>query len=135
MLNNHALFPERLPTLIESAAKGNLEAQHELAAFYATDDLSGFKNEVEAVKWYTRAAERGHAQSQYDLGFMLALGEGTGKDVAKGLWWMEQAVANGYDYAARLLSDVYEENLFDVAPDLDKAAHWNEQAGEYKDKA
>lgn len=134
MLNNHALFLDRLPLLINDAEKGNLEAQHDLGAFYATDDLSGFKNEAEAVKWYTSAAERGHAQSQYDLGFMLVLGEGTEKDVAKGLWWMEQAVANGWEYAALLLSDVYGKGLFGVEPDLDKAAYWNEQAGEFKDK-
>jgi hypothetical protein len=107
MLNNHEKEMARLPSLIEAAERGDLDAQHDLAAFYATDELSGLKNEAEAVKWYTRAAEREHALSQYDLGFMLLLGEGTEKDVAKGLWWMEQAVANGWEYAARLLSDVY----------------------------
>ena len=134
MLDGQKLFLKELPSLIESAEKGNLDAQHELGAFYATDDFAGLKNEEEAVKWYTRAAEGGDALSQYDLGFMLVLGEGTEKDVAKGLWWMEQAVANGDEYAALLLADVYEKGLFGVEPDLDKAAYWNEQAGEYKDK-
>jgi len=134
MLDGQKLFLEKLPSLIKSAEEGNLDAQHELGAFYATDDFAGLKDEAEAVKWYTRAAEGGDALSQYDLGFMLVLGEGTEKDVAKGLWWMEQAVANGWEYAALLLSDVYGKGLFGVEPDSDKAAYWNEQAGEFKDK-
>ncbi len=134
MLKNHARIISELPSLIETAERGSLEAQHRLAAFYATDDLSGLKDEVKAVGWYTRAAEQGHAESQYDLGFMLILGEGTEKDVAKGLWWMEQAVANGNDYAARVLSDMYGKGLYGVELDGKRAAQWNEKAGEYKDR-
>jgi TPR repeat protein len=54
--------------------------------------------------------------------------------VAKGLWWMEQSVVNGCEYAARLLSDVYTKGLFDVEPNPEKAAYWNERAGKYKDR-
>ncbi len=134
MLKNHARIISELPSLIETAERGNLEAQHGLAAFYATEDLSELKDEAEAVRWYTKAAEQGHAESQYDLGFMLILGEGTEKDVAKGLWWMEQAVANGSHYAARVLSDMYGKGLYGVEPDAKRAAQWNEKAGEYKDR-
>ncbi|MCA1568212.1 MAG: hypothetical protein LC803_21720 [Acidobacteria bacterium] len=109
-MDKNQIFLSTLPNLIESAEAGDLSAQHNLAAFYAADDFAGQKNE--AVRWYTHAAERGHPLSQYDLGFMLCLGEGAGKEVAKGLWWMEQAVANGEPYAARLLSDVYAEGMF-----------------------
>jgi TPR repeat protein len=65
---------------------------------------------------------------------MLLLGEGGEKDVAKGLWWLEQAVANGWEYAATLLSDVYREGLFGVSPNAETAAFWNERAGEFKDR-
>ena len=120
--------------LIASAEKGNLNAQHDVGACYATGDWDGPKDEVAAVKWYMKAAESGHALSQYDLGFMLCLGEGTEKDVAKGLWWIEQAVGNGEAYAARLLSDVYAKEMFGVEPDPERAAYWNEMAGKYKDR-
>ncbi len=132
ILNNHAQELARLPKLMRAAERGNLEAQHDLGAFYATDELSGLKSEAEAVKWYSRDAEQGHGLSQYDLGFMLLLGEGTEKDIAKGLWWMEQAVANGWEYAAKVLSDIYREGLFDVEPNLKRAAYWNERAGSFK---
>jgi TPR repeat protein len=134
MLNNHALELARLPKLKDAAERGDLDAQHGLGAFYATDELLGLKDEAEAVKWYTKAAEQGHALSQYDLGFMLLLGEGIDKDVAKGLWWMEQAVANGWEDAARLLSDVYTRGLFDVEANSDKATYWNKRAGKFKDR-
>ena len=132
MLINHEQEMAHLPRLIEAAERGDLDAQHDLAAFYATDELSGLKNEAEAVRWYARAAQRRHALSQYDLGFMLLLGEGTEKDVMKGLWWMEQAVANGCEYAAKVLSDVYGKGLYGVAKDAEASAYWEERAGGFK---
>jgi hypothetical protein len=111
-----------------AAARGSLSAQHDLAAFHATDDTLGVKDEAEAVKWYTRAAESGHGPSQYDLGFMLLLGEGTEKDVAGGLRWMRKAAANGSTDAARLLSDIYERGLFGVEVSPSKATYWGRRA-------
>ncbi len=43
MLDGQKLFLKQLPSLIESAEKGNLNAQHTLGAFYATDDFAGLK--------------------------------------------------------------------------------------------
>jgi TPR repeat protein len=71
--------------------------------------------------------------SQYDLAFMLLLGEGTEKDVDKGVWWMEQAVKNGEICAARVLSDIYERGMFGIEADKEKAKYWGEKAGDYKD--
>jgi uncharacterized protein len=125
---NRDSFAAHLSSLAKAAEGGDLDAQHELAAFYATDDSLGMKDAAKAVEVYTRAAECGHAESQYDLGFMLLLGEGTKQDVAQGLWWTEQAVANGYAYAAKLLSDVYSRGLFGLEPDDGQAAFWGERA-------
>lgn len=125
---NRDFFAARLPSLVKAAEGGDLEAQHDLAAFYATDESLGMRDAAKAVEWYTRAAGCGHAESQYDLGFMLLLGEGTGRDVAKGLWWTEQAVANGSAQAARLLSGVYGDGLFGLEADDGKAAFWGERA-------
>jgi hypothetical protein len=38
------------------------------------------KDEVEAVKWYRKAAEQGDAQAQHFLGLAYELGEGVAKD-------------------------------------------------------
>lgn len=42
----------------------SLNAHYNLAAFYATYNLTGLKNEAETVKCYTRAAESGHPELQ-----------------------------------------------------------------------
>ena len=94
-------------SLIAAAGRGDLYAMHQLGARYATGEGGCPKDEAEAVRWYTKAADLGHDESQYDLGFMVLLGEGTEKDVEKALWWLEQAAQNGYVYAARLLYDLY----------------------------
>ena len=108
----------------KAAEGGDLDALHDVAAHYATGDGPAAKDEAKAVELYTRAAERGHALSQYDLGFMLILGEGTGKNEAKGLLWMERAAAGGCDLAARFLSETYEKGYCGVAADKEKAARW-----------
>jgi TPR repeat protein len=62
--------------LLRAGQLGSVNAQRELGAMYATGDWSGPKDLVEAARWYRLAAEKGDARSQYDLGFMLLLGEG-----------------------------------------------------------
>ena len=58
---------------------------------YATGDWSGPKDLAEAARWYRLAAEKGEAESQYDLGFMLLLGEGGPKNTEEGVMWLERA--------------------------------------------
>jgi len=44
---------------------------------FATPSAEGVaKDEVEAVKWYRKAAEQNYAKAQYDLGFCYYNGEG-----------------------------------------------------------
>ena len=119
-------------SMIEAAENGDLEAQHNVGACYATGDWDGPRDEKEAIKWYTRAAEAGHSLSQYDLGFMLILGEGVEKDIDKGLWWIEQAAMCGECCAERLLVDIYEKGLFGVGSDPVKAKCWKEKSSRFK---
>ncbi len=125
----------RLRSLIARAKRGDTLAQSELAAFYATDENFGLKDETKAIKWYTQAAEAGKAEAQYNLGLMIIIGEGTEKDLKKGVWWMEQAVANGYELSAHVLSIIYREGMYGMKPSRSKAAYWNKKAGSFKDKS
>ncbi len=120
-------------SMIEAAESGDLEAQHNVGACYATGDWDGPKDEAEAIKWYSRAAEAGHTLSQYDLGFMLILGEGADRDLEKGLWWIEQAAENGEACAARLLSDIYQKGLFEVEADAGKGKYWKKKYSKLED--
>jgi hypothetical protein len=99
---------------------------------YATGDWSGPKDLVEAAHWYRLAAEKGNARSQYDLGFMLLLGEGESKNTEEGLMWLERAGEMEDDSAYRLLADCYENGYYDVPVDSTKAALWRNRLEEYE---
>jgi hypothetical protein len=108
---------------------GDGDAQCGLGAIYATgdhDEWPSLKSEAKAVRWYTRAAQHGHAAAQYNLGFMILLGEGTSADPDLALRWLERAAEGGSDDAAKLLCDLYDGRgqARGIAHDPERAAHW-----------
>ena len=57
------------------------------------------ENYAEAVKWYRKAAERGHAPAQCMFGFCYEMGLGVPKDVNQARGWYRKSVAQGYSLA------------------------------------
>ena len=110
--------------LLRAGLLGSVNAQRDLGVTYATGEWSGPKDLTEAARWYRLAAEKGHAASQYDLGFMLLLGEGVSKHIEEGLQWIERAGSQGEYAAFRLLVDCYANGICDAPVDLGKAAFW-----------
>ena len=53
------------------------------------------KDEVEAVKWFRKAAEGGDAEGQRDLGHALAAGQGTKADIVEACRWLSAAAQKG----------------------------------------
>ncbi len=106
--------PEFERQVLRAGNLGSVYAQRHLGVMYTTGDWTGPKDLAEAARWYRRAAEKGHAESQYDLGFMLLLGEGGPKNVEEGLMWLERAGEQGEYKAFRLLLDCYEDGLCDA---------------------
>jgi TPR repeat protein len=49
------------------------------------------KNDVEAVKWWRRAAEQGLAEAQYILGAMYVEGKMLPQDYVEGYKWLNLA--------------------------------------------
>jgi TPR repeat protein len=80
-------------------------AAHQLGAIYATGSEVP-KDEVKAVRWYRFGAKRGDPESQYDLGFMILLGEGTPADTKTAAYWLQKAAAKGHESSLRLLGDI-----------------------------
>jgi TPR repeat protein len=119
---------DSLRVLIEHGEKGDVNAQYQLGAM---GDGVG-QNESKAVAWYTKAAENGHAEAQFNLGTMVLQGEGVEKNIEKGIWWMEQAVANGYEYSAHVLAMFYRDGAYGIKPDGEKAKYWKEKSGNFK---
>jgi TPR repeat protein len=49
------------------------------------------EDQLEAVKWYAKAAEQGDAKAQFDLGRMYDNGEGVEQDKAEAVKWYAKA--------------------------------------------
>jgi TPR repeat protein len=124
--------PELDRLLLRAGRLGSVNAQRELGVMYATGDWSGPRDLVEATRWYRLAAEKGHAESQCDLGFMLLLGEGEPRNTDEGLMWLERAGELGEYSAFRLLADCYENGFCEVPIDAAKAQLWRGRLEEYE---
>src|SRR6187399_2566317 len=59
------------------AERGNVVAQHNHALLYDTGGSGVPQDEVEAARWYYRAAEQADASAQNALGVMYLAGRGT----------------------------------------------------------
>ena len=57
-----------------------------------------------------KAAEKGLASAQNDLGWYYEMGTGVEEDEATAIKWYEKAAAQGYQEAAERLKELEEEN-------------------------
>lgn len=57
----------------------------------------------EAAAWVRKSADRGNAQSQYELALLYLKGEGVPYDIGESKAWLHKAAAQGYDQARSLL--------------------------------
>ena len=53
------------------------------------------KDAGKGFEWWMKAAEKGDAQSQKNIGLVLYMGEGHEKDVVRGYAWLSIAIENG----------------------------------------
>ena len=71
------------------AEVGDAESQYDLRldlSFY-----SAKKQKEEAVSWFRKAAEQGHAEAEYHLGRCYRDGEGVAPDLSEAIRWFEKA--------------------------------------------
>ena len=59
----------------------------------------------EAVQWFRKAAEQGHASAQFILGHCYDAGDGVSKDTAKAIEWYKKAAAQGQEDAKKELNE------------------------------
>ena len=91
-----AAYAEWLPL----AEAGNLQAQVGLAGILETGGQGLTRDLVAAALWYRRAAERGEAVAQMNLGDIYAQGRGLDRDPIKALAWFSLAAEQGRRWAA-----------------------------------
>ena len=65
------------------------------------------KDAVQAVAWFRKAAEQGHASAQSNLGAMYATGEGVPKDAVQAVAWYRKAAEQRHASAQSNLGAMY----------------------------
>jgi len=87
------------------------------------------KDEVEAVKWYRKAADQGYAAAQFNLGLMYEYGRGVAKDEVEAVKWYRKAADQGYAAAQFNLGFMYKYGR-GVAKDEVEAVKWYRKAAD-----
>lgn len=88
-------------SLRKAAVQGDLNAQFSIGQDYL--EGKGVERQLpvnerlsKAARWFRRAAENGHAASQYRLATLYELGQGAPKDTAESMIWYERAAEKGH---------------------------------------
>ena len=87
------------------------------------------ENNVEAVAWFRKAAEQGHAASQSNLGAMYQNGEGVPENDVEAIKWFRKAAEQGYAEAQYKLGLMYSKGE-GVTQDLVSGFAWVHLANE-----
>ncbi len=117
----------RLWTL--SAAEGDPQSQFALGAVYTEGDtLAGVAPDyAQALSWYRKAADQGHAAAQFNLGIFYASGQAVPRDMVEAARWWQLAALQGHVEAQFNLGLLYAQGT-GVDTDLREAAKWWEMA-------
>lgn len=106
----------------------NAKLGYLLGDYYSKGALSK-RDYVTAVKWYTAAANKGHAEAQYELANSYRLGSGVVQNATEAANWYRKAAEQGHKQAQTVLGLCYE--LGDgVKRDYTEAAKWYSKAAE-----
>lgn len=116
-------LPAEIREMTEKAEKGVVDSQYSLAVLYAEGAQGVERNYEEAAKWHLRAAESGHAESQYYMGFAFEKAVGVKQDNPKAMTWYEYAAEQGHPLAQGSLGLMYESGAGGAADDT-KAYFW-----------
>ena len=123
----------------KAADQGYAKAQYNLGCYYGhgQDELGKVvpggptvwskigipKDAVEAMKWYRKAAENGHARAQYFMGKSYHSGEGVPKDQVEAFKWWRKAAEQGHATSRFNLGVMYFYGR-GTTKDFSEAARW-----------
>ncbi|KAF9976654.1 hypothetical protein BGZ73_008125, partial [Actinomortierella ambigua] len=143
--------------LTKAAGHGNARAQRELGRMYLVgrgvqvrevdettlysriaDRLSinrgrqMIQSDVEAVKWFTKAAVQGDTDAQFSLAWMHLKGRGVEQSDVEAIKWYTRTAEQGNEFAQKLLGWMYERGD-GLEQNDDKAVKWYTMAAEQGD--
>lgn len=135
-------FEKAYVLLSPLAEAGNAEAQTKLGVMHINgqgveaDQNKGLKlitvaanqgydvAQATALKVYMDIARDGNTGAMYNVGGMCLKGWGEKQDKNVCLEWLEGAARLGHIKSGEMLSKIYEEGQFGIAPDEEKASEW-----------
>jgi len=133
--------PQPLPTIslelgttpldywTRQAAKGSARAQFHLAEIYHYGTEKIPKDRARAAKWYSLAADQGHAEAELRLSKLYAMGAGVDQDDAAMLKWLKASAEHFNAYAQNTLGLEYFRGSSTTKDDRE-AAKWFRAAAE-----
>ena len=107
-----------MATLTRQAQNGDTEAQVDLAYEYYEQG-----NHAKAFEWFTKAANQGYADAQFNMGVMYEFGKGVHQDYQKAIEWITKAAGQGYAAAQYNLGLMYYSGEGE-RQDYHKAVEW-----------
>ncbi len=113
------------------AEKGDIEAQFDLGHMYLKGTVVA-KDEVEAAKWFRKAAEQNNLSAQSSLGFLYANGLGVKRDYGEAVKWARKAAEQNDATGQNLLGSLYA-NGKGAWQDFDEAVIWYRKAANQGD--
>ena len=111
------------------AVRGDADAQSELGGRYEAGREGVERDYGEAVTWYRRAAEQGHAAAQAFLGFLYSRGRGVGQDDAEAVRWYRRSAEQGHPLGQVNLGVMYSAGR-SVGQDFREAVRWYRRSAE-----
>ncbi len=111
------------------AEQADVEAQTLLGSAYSEGQAGLSQDHAEALKWFSRAAEKGFAPAQYQLGLVHELGHGVAADERKAFKFYLMAAEQGFGAAQYNVGNMYAAGR-GVGQDLFEANLWFKQAAE-----
>jgi TPR repeat protein len=126
--------PQALPLLRASAEQGFVLAQYAYGSLFDTGLHVGRVQPAEAAKWFCRAAEQDHVDSQIECGTAYMLGRGQPRSDERAATWFLKAAAQGDMGAQYIVASFYEKGI-GLTKDLDAALSWYARAARQGDVA
>lgn len=86
---------------LQGAVDGNAADEYAIATCYDDGDggvPGGHADKAKAAEWYLKAAQKGHADAQNNLGLLYKKGEGVPRDLKKALEWFYKSAKQGNKY-------------------------------------
>lgn len=94
-----------------AAEQGFPDAELALSSWYLSGSHGVLQaNDVEAYQWARKAADRGHAKAEFQVGNFFEIGIGVLADVNEAMRWYAQAAAQGNKRAGQRLAELKKAN-------------------------